>query len=52
MTSKQMLISAVVIALVCCAVMWWLESYRMAKIGAEWRIWVDGLPSASDRPLP
>lgn len=50
MTTKQVVLTALILALVCCAVMWYLESFRMARIAEEWRSMIAGLPSVGEQP--
>ncbi len=48
MTTRQVLLAALVIAVVCCAVMWWLEGFRQERMVAEFRAVLDGLPTATN----
>lgn len=45
MSTKQVIIAAVLIAVVCCAVMWLLEDFRQAKMIADFRAELDRLPT-------
>ncbi len=53
MTHRQVAVAALIIALVCCAVMWWLEGFRQAKMISEFRKVLDGMPTAGEAgPIP
>lgn len=49
MTTRQLVLAVLVFAFVCCAVMWYLESFRMQKMVAEWKSWVEQLPTAGEQ---
>jgi hypothetical protein len=48
MTTTQVIFAAVVLAAVCCAVMWFLEDFRQRKLIAEMQTWLAGLPTAAE----
>lgn len=50
MSTRQVVLAALVLAVVCCSVMWYLESFRMAKIAEEWRSMISGLPTVGEQP--
>lgn len=37
MNTRQVVIGALVVAGVCCAVMWFLEDFNRQRMAAEWR---------------
>lgn len=47
MSTRQVVLAALVIALVCCAVMWWLEGFRQEKMISQFRQVLDNLPTAT-----
>lgn len=46
MSTQQVVLAALVIALVCCAIMWWLEGFRQEKMIADFKRVLDGMPTA------
>lgn len=46
-STRQVVLAALVIALVCCAVMWWLEGFRQEKMISQFRQVLDNLPTAT-----
>lgn len=44
MTHRQVIVGALVIAGVCCAVMWFLEDFNRQRMISEMRDWLDTLP--------
>jgi hypothetical protein len=49
---RSVLAGAVVIAVVCCLVMWMLEDFRQAKMIADFKSALEGLPTYSPPNLP
>jgi hypothetical protein len=45
-STRQIILAALVIAVTCCAVMWFLEGFRQERMVAEFRAVLDGLPTA------
>ena len=45
MKTSQILVASVLIALVCCAVMWMLEDFRQAKLISDFRAELANLPT-------
>jgi len=48
--TKQVVIAAFVIAVVCCLVMWLLEDFRQRKMLSEMREWLGTLPTVGEAP--
>lgn len=48
MKTSQVLVAAVAIALICCAVMWALEDFRQSKMIADFRAELANLPTYLD----
>lgn len=46
MNARQVVLAAVVIAVVCCGVMWFLEGFRQERMIAQFRTVLDDLPTA------
>lgn len=45
---REVMIAAVVLGLVCCAIMWLLEDFRQRKMLAELRSWLDTIPTVGE----
>lgn len=45
MSTRQTVAAAIILALVCCGVMWLLEDFRQRKMLAELRGWLDTIPT-------
>lgn len=48
MTTRQVIAAALVLAVVCCGIMWLLEDFRQRKMLGEMRGWLDSLPTATE----
>lgn len=48
MTTRQLVLAVVLLALACCAIMWWLESFRQRKMIDDFRAMLDRLPTAGE----
>lgn len=46
MTTRQVITAALVLAVVCCGIMWVLEDFRQRKMLGEMRAWLDTIPTA------
>lgn len=47
MTTRQVVLAALVLAVVCCGVMWFLEGFRISQMRDEWQSWVASLPTTA-----
>lgn len=45
MSTRQVVVAALVIAGTCCAVMWFLEEFNRQRMAAEFRDWLESLPT-------
>lgn len=50
MTTRQVIIAALILGAVCCAVMWLLEDFRQRKMIGEMRDWLGTIPTAGEAP--
>lgn len=45
MSTRQVIVSAVVLGLVCALVVWWLEQFNRERLIADFRAQLDNLPT-------
>jgi len=49
MTTRQVIVAALVLGFICCAIMWWLEGFRQRQMISTFQEWLDGLPTFGGR---
>lgn len=45
MTTRQTVLAAVILGMVCAGVVWWLEQFNRERLIADFREALDGLPT-------